>query len=302
MLHPRRPHSGVERPRHACAWRSLFALALWSLLTSTVLSGNGNLAAMDKPFDGKAAPSPDGSRFVQVREHRLLGYRVTEVVLGQARLDAELPLLVQFHGRGDRPHIPSGDHTSTEPIRLMLPWAPEKLGDGYTWFPLSITERRHAKVLGHHIRERADEFAKVLAVFQQRRPTEGQALVSGFSQGGMMSFALALRHPDLIDGAFPSAGWLPEYLVEESWSPKADYPPIRSIHGRGDPIVPAEPAVALVDGLRARGLDATIELFPWDEHSMSEEMYGRYEEHLRALIRSRREDREDGPVQPPDLG
>ena len=59
---------------------------------------------------------------MQVREHIVLGYRVTEVVLGRADIDDELPLMVQFHGRGDQPHIPSGDHANTEPARLMLPW------------------------------------------------------------------------------------------------------------------------------------------------------------------------------------
>jgi len=224
-----------------------------------------------------------------VREHTVLGYRVTEVVLGRASIDDELPLVVQFHGRSDRPWIPQGNHANTEPTRLMLPWAPEKLGEGFTWFPLSITERdKEPKVLGHYIRERADEFAKVLEVFQTRRPTEGKALVSGFSQGGMMSFALALRHPDRIDGAFPSAGWLPAHLVDESVVSKRSYPPIRALHGRGDPIVPVEPTVAMVDDLKARGLDVTLEVFAWDEHSMNEEMHARHTELLLELIRGRR--------------
>lgn len=278
----------------------LFALALWPLLVSTATFGGGNLGDMEKLLNGKAVPSPDGSEFVQVREHLVLGYRVTEVVLGRASIDDELPLVVQFHGRSDKPWIPQGDHANTEPTRLMLPWAPEKLGEGFTWFPLSITERdKEPKVLGHYIRERVDEFAKVLEVFQTRRPTEGKAIVSGFSQGGMMSFGLALRHPAQIDGAFPSAGWLPAHLVEESVDPKRAHPPIRALHGRGDPIVPVEPTIAMVDDLKARGLDVTLEVFAWDEHSMNEEMHARHTELLLELIRGRRE---PAPAHPPQLG
>lgn len=281
----------------------LFALALWPLLVSTATFGHGNLGQMEKLLNGKVAPSPEGSEYVQVREHIVLGYRITEVVLGRAEIDDELPMVVQFHGRSDKPWIPQGDHANTEPTRLMLPWAPEKLGEGFTWFPLSITERdKEPKVLGHYIRERVDEFAKVLEVFQERRPTEGKALVSGFSQGGMMSFALALRHPDQIDGAFPSAGWLPAHLVEESVDPKrASYPPIRALHGRGDPIVPVEPTIAMVEDLKARGLDVTLEVFSWDEHSMNEEMHARHTAQLLELIRQRREG-ETPSARPPTLG
>lgn len=285
-------------------WLPLVAIALWPLLASTAPPAHGNLGPMEKLLNGKLAPSPEGSEFVQVREHIVLGYRVTEVVLGRADIDDELPLMVQFHGRGDHPHIPGGDHANTEPARLMLPWAPAKLGEGFTWFPLSITERdKDPKVLGHYIRERADEFAKVLEVFQTRRPTEGHALVSGFSQGGMMSFALALRHPDRIDGAFPVAGWLPDHLIDESFDPKRpSYPPIRALHGRGDPIVPAEPTMALVDDLRNRGLDITLEVFSWDEHSMNEEMHARHTELVLELIRGRREGEATPSARPPTLG
>lgn len=296
-----RPHGGGGRRLNR--WMPLVALAFWPLLASTAPLDHGNLGQMEKLLNGKLAPSPEGSDFVQVREHMVLGYRVTEVVLGRAEIDDELPLVVQFHGRADKPWIPQGDHANTEPTRMMLPWAPEKLGEGFTWFPLSITERdKDPKVLGHYIRERADEFAKVLEVFQTRRPTEGRALVSGFSQGGMMSFALALRHPDRIDGAFPCAGWLPDHLVTESVDPKrASYPPIRALHGRGDPIVPVEPTITLVDGLRERGLDITLEVFEWDEHSMNEEMHARHTTQLLELIRQRREG-DVSALRPPTLG
>lgn len=231
---------------------------------------------------------------VQVREHEVFGMRVTEVILGRATFDEELPTLVQFHGRADSPTVPTGDHSQTRPVRMLLPWAPEPLGEGFTWFPLSITERdKPEKILGHHIRERADEVAKVLAEMMQRRPTEGGLLVSGFSQGGMMTFALALRHPELIDGAFPVAGWLPWFLVEEAFDPEVKYPPIHAMHGRGDPIVPYRPTSELVDKLRQLGLAATMELFVWDEHTMSLEMHARHRELMLDLIRRRRSERHD---------
>ena len=56
------------------------------------------------------------------------------------------------------------------------------------------------------------------------RPTEGRALVAGFSQGGMLTFGLALHHPDLFDGAYPIAGWFPLHLVDSVIDPTRRYP------------------------------------------------------------------------------
>ena len=114
---------------------------------------------------------------------------------------------------------------------------------------------------------------------------------------GMMTFGLALRHPGLVEAAFPVAGWLPEFFVDEALQPKRTYPPIRAMHGREDPIVPAEPAMAIVRKLQDRGLDATIEVFPWDQHSMSEQMWRRHDAQMRVYL-----DPPPPPSTPPGLG
>lgn len=260
---------------------------LWALLSSVTTAPAPTAPREAKALPGKAAAAPEDSRWVQVREHEIEGLRVTEVVLGRTDVDAELPLLVQFHGRGSQPKIPTGDHTNTPPIRLMLPWAPDPLGDGYTWFPLSITEGRD-KVLGHYIEDRVQQLAHVIKRFAYLRPTEGRPLISGFSQGGMLTFGLALMRPDLVQAAFPLAGWLPPTLVDRHFDEGRTYPPIRALHGDRDPVVPLEGTRALVRKLRELGVDATLEVFDSDEHELPPEAWARFKTHVRAAIRQRR--------------
>ncbi len=234
---------------------------------------------------------PEDSQAVQVREHEIAGLHITEVVVGEAGIDDELPLLVQFHGRSSRPTVPGGDQRRTPPMRLMLPWAPEVLGDGFTWFPLSVTEPKEDKVLGHYIRERVDQLAGIINASADRRPTEGLPIITGFSQGGMMGMGLAMLHPELIDGAFPLAGWLPTHLIDEGLARHPDvaiYPPIRIVNGDHDPVVPTEETLASVAYMQERGLDVRMDVFPNDAHNMTSEMYRHYREQLRALIRRRR--------------
>ncbi len=260
---------------------------LWAALTSVAMVSVPAVPGGAKVLPGKVSAAPEDSRWVQVREHEIDGLRVTEVVLGRTDVDAELPLLVQFHGRGSRPTIPTGDHTRTPPVRLMLPWAPDPLGDGYTWFPLSVTEGRD-KVLGHHIERRVQQLAHVIKKFASLRPTEGRPLVAGFSQGGMLTFGLALLRPDLVEAAFPLAGWLPSYLVDRYLDPSRTYPPIRALHGSGDPVVPLVETRAMVRRLQASGLDATLEVFESDQHELPAAAWTRYKAHVREAIRLRR--------------
>ena len=270
--------------------RFITPIALWLALVSGVQTGPVHADLwLTKDEGGKPVDAPRESRHVQVREHWVAGFRVTEVVLGRTHVDAELPLIVNFHGRSSAPHIPEGDHTDTPPVRMMFPWAPDRLGDGYTWFPVSITEEEYPeKVLGDSIERRVGQLVHVLKQFRARRPTEGLPIVSGFSQGGMLAFGLAVLRPETIDAAFPLAGWLPSYLVEQHVDPLLAYPPIRAIHGDGDPVVPLEGTRALVNQLLDLGIDAHLDVFETDQHRMSSEAWVLYKRYLRDTIEQRR--------------
>lgn len=270
-------------------------MALWLAVSSAAWSAapyRGQTYADKRPL-AKLVEAPPGAQGVQVRQHWIDGLLVYEVVVGAASFDDELPLLVQIHGRASRPQLPRGDHRRAPPARLMIPRAPEPLGRGYTWFPVSVTEDLPDRVLAGHIRTRADELAPVIARFAEERPTEGRPIVSGFSQGGMLSMGLAVLHPELIDGAFPLAGWLPRELVDEGLRRQVGreasvFPPIRVINADRDPIIPVQETLATVAYMQSRGIDARCDVFAHDEHTMTGEMRRHFRSELRALIRRRR--------------
>lgn len=269
--------------------RLVGALALWAVVVGGLPPQREapDLPAR-KDTRGKPSEAPLGSQWVQVREHRVSSLRVTEVVLGRASLDDELPMVVYLHGRGSRPELPHGDHEDTTPVRMVFPWAPDRLGDGYSWFPVSITEGLDPKVLGFYIHRRADELAHVIKRLMHTRPTEGRALVAGFSQGGMLTFGLALHHPDLFDGAYPIAGWFPLHLVDVVVDPTRRYPEIRALHGDRDPVVPMRQTRATVERLAALGLDATFETYGARRHHTTDAMSQRHKDFMLGLIRRRR--------------
>ncbi len=182
--------------------------------------------------------------------------------------DAVLPLIIALHGRGDDPegfeHLLDGLPVHA---RVIVPRAFDPLGDdGYSWFPIRARSADVA-ALARGIDSANDRLAAMIAELLKTRPTRGKALVTGFSQGGMLSFALAVDHPDLIAAAVPIGGWLPPPLVPAALPP-APLPSIVALHGEADVVVPFAPTRESVDALKKQGWPVTLHPFPDVAHQI----------------------------------
>jgi phospholipase/carboxylesterase len=206
------------------------------------------------------------------------GLKYLELVQGGARLEDRLPMLVMLHGRGDRPRRDYLPELGLE-LRLVMPQAPTPLLDGFSWFDYRATDQR-PEALAAGIAAASDRLATAIARLARRLPTRGRVIVSGFSQGGMLSYALALRNPALFERSLPLSGLLPPSLWPERPEPGVRYPPIRACHGTADTLVPFEPARALISALQARGFDAELTEFPGVRHTISPAMLERLQTEL----------------------
>jgi phospholipase/carboxylesterase len=99
--------------------------------------------------------------------------------------------------------------------------------------------------------------------------TKGKPVVAGFSQGGALSFVVAVRHPEAVRAAIPVSGWLPTGLLPR---PGAEVAPIRALHGGADTLVELDPTNEAVASLVDRGADASIEVFPRVGHAFTRQM------------------------------
>ncbi len=216
-------------------------------------------------------PMPAGGAPVRVHEHEIEGLYVLEVIVGEASFDARLPTVWVLHGRGDRARVPGGLFLAlSQPVRLVVPQAPLSIGEGFSWLPYRVADGRTDE-LALALREAADRLARAMVILAATHPIRGRPVVTGFSQGGLLSFALAALHPELVSTALPHAGWLPPPLVPAS-VPAGGLPPIRSTHGRLDDRIPVEPTEASVAALRALGADVELRIFEGVGHEMTPEM------------------------------
>jgi phospholipase/carboxylesterase len=198
-----------------------------------------------------------------------------ERILGGADASDPLPMIVAIHGLGDTPdnfaHVLD---TFPGKARLILPQGVDPLdpldGGGFSWFPIRARDP-DVEALSAGIRASADKIAAAIEVLAKRRPTQGRPIVTGFSQGGMLTFALAITHPEVVGLALPIGGWLPPPLAPTA-GPGGDQPAIVAFHGTDDRAVAFEPTAASIEQLRGLGYDVTLRVYEGVGHAITPEI------------------------------
>jgi phospholipase/carboxylesterase len=174
------------------------------------------------------------------------------------------PLVIAIHGRGDRPeNWVDSWRTFPAPVRIVLPRASHAFGDGWSWFDLrdGMTDAE----LGAAVGEAEARLWTGLAKLAGGR----RMLVTGFSQGGILSFAIAARHPDAVAKAFPVSGSCPGPLLPRN---KARAAPLVAFHGTADPVIAFKWGRGAVDAFKEQGDDATLHEYPGVGHTITPAM------------------------------
>ena len=184
----------------------------------------------------------------------------------------KLPVVLAIHGLGDSPGNYIGLY-ETLPIeaRIIAPRAPTSYGPGFSWFSIRIPFRAN-KSLGEGIGAAADLIGNLIDWLSVNVPMKGKPVVTGFSQGGMISFAVAVRHPEKIRAAIPVSGAIPPSLLEGKPPLASKSVVIRALHGDVDDMVPIEPARKTVSLLREKGWDAQLKEYPGRGHTIDDSM------------------------------
>jgi len=176
---------------------------------------------------------------------------------------------VAIHGLGD---APDRFCKLFEDLRLRArvacPRAFAKQGpNGWSWFAVGKQGREQADVIA----AAADRLDVAITALAQARGSVGKPIVTGFSQGGAISFALAVRRPSAFRLAIPMGGWLPDALRPAAGAAVA---PLLALHGEADARVPVGPTRNAVESLAAGGAVATIQTFPGVGHAIPPDVRG----------------------------
>ncbi|HEV7588488.1 MAG TPA: alpha/beta fold hydrolase [Longimicrobium sp.] len=175
------------------------------------------------------------------------------------------PLVVLMHGRGSDRFDLLGLAPEIAPRALVVtpeaPWPgmPWGYGPGWAWYRFLGGNRPEPESFEGAQRELADFLEAVRAELPVRT---GPLVLGGFSQGGVMAMAYALRHPGQAPQVMNFSGFL------------ADHPTVRPSpatvagtrffwgHGTLDPMIPFDLAVQGRKLLRDAGADLTARDYP----------------------------------------
>jgi phospholipase/carboxylesterase len=139
------------------------------------------------------------------------------------------------------------------------------------------------EALSNGAREAAQLVARFVKAVMEDRPTLGKPIVAGFSQGGIVTFALAALDPTRLRYAIPISGWLPPPLYPSN-AADTDRPPICAIHGTADRIVPFAPTREALKRLDTLGYPTALEPVPHMGHELGDLLWEAFEERLALAI------------------
>jgi phospholipase/carboxylesterase len=178
--------------------------------------------------------------------------------------DESSPLLVFIHGRGDAPeHWIDEWKAFPAKAQIALPRAFHSYGDGFSWF--DFREGMSDAELGANVAAAESKLWRAVAKLAGSR----KPVVTGFSQGGILSFAIAARHADNVAYAFPVAGASPGPLLPTNQARSAK---LVAFHGTADHVVAYKWGAATVDAFKAQGNEATLRSYAGVGHTMTREM------------------------------
>jgi phospholipase/carboxylesterase len=172
------------------------------------------------------------------------------------------PTIVALHGWGASaldllglaPHLDGGAYLMLCPQGSVAVQVGPGM-QGYGWFPISMgaPPDRAAFEAGYHALD-----AFLGEAMQRYSIAPDRLAVLGFSQGGVMAYALALRQPRRFAAVAALSTWLVPGLEESrDAAPDLNHLAVLVQHGASDPLIPAARGREAVEHLRNWKADVT---------------------------------------------
>ncbi|MNS24225.1 Carboxylesterase 2 [compost metagenome] len=176
------------------------------------------------------------------------------------------PLLLLLHGYGSNeedlfsfaPELPDEYYvvSARSPYNLQ-PY-------GHAWYAINFDADENKFSDNDQARESRDLIARLINELVSDLPIDFQGVtLIGFSQGTILSYAVALSYPEKIKNVVALSGYLnPDLLV--SGYEKKDFSHLKMFasHGTVDQVIPVEWARKAPDALKSLGIDVTYKEYP----------------------------------------
>ena len=195
------------------------------------------------------------------------------------------PMLILAHGYGSNHHdlFDLADYLDDRLFVVSVRAALSMGGGAFAWYPLNFTatgiEHKHAE---------AEAGWKALAAFVDEATAAfdvdpARVYLGGFSQGGIMSLAVGVMHPEKVAGIVVMSGLLLPEAKANAVTGSDRRLPVMAVHGKWDEVIPVELGRMIEDGVADLPIDLTYREYPMG-HSVSAESLADIDEWMKARL------------------
>lgn len=191
-----------------------------------------------------------------------LEYKIREPKI---KLDKN-PLLLLLHGYGSNEEDLFSFATELpEEYYIISARAPYNMQYGaYAWYAINFdadqnkfSDHEQAKISRDLIAQFIDELIQTYPIDPKN------VTLVGFSQGSILSYAIALSHPDKVQRVVALSGYVSEPILEENYL-RNDLSKLKIFHSHGtaDQVIPVEWARKTKPFLEKLGINSTYKEYP----------------------------------------
>ncbi|WP_035670954.1 alpha/beta hydrolase [Flavobacterium sp. 83] len=191
-----------------------------------------------------------------------LEYKIREPKI---KLDKN-PLLLLLHGYGSNEEDLFSFATELpDEYYIISARAPYSMQYGaYAWYAINFdadenkfSDHEQAKISRNLIAQFIDELIQTYPIDAKN------VTLIGFSQGSILSYAIALSHPDKVQRVVALSGYISEPILEENYL-RNDFTKLKIFHSHGtvDQVIPVEWARKTKPFLEKLGINSTYKEYP----------------------------------------
>lgn len=177
------------------------------------------------------------------------------------------PLLLLLHGYGSNEQdLFSFANELPEEYYVISAQAPHPLMYGsYAWYAINFDADENKFSDLAQARESRELIVNFINYLIEKYPVDDKDItLIGFSQGAILSYAVALSYPKKIKQVAAMSGYLNLDIAREDFALNTDFSGLRvfASHGSADQVIPVEWARKTPDVLKALKIDVTYKEYP----------------------------------------
>lgn len=210
-----------------------------------------------------------------IEAERLAGYCYEQFVVNAAPDAEALPVVIALHWSTSTPtEFQTHVRGLQQPARVIMPQGPYPKKAGFSFYPASPNyyELPADEKMPRMLHE-TDKLSAFITAVSRKYPSPVKPVLMGASQGGDLSYAIAIRDPDKISLSVPLLATIDERLIGKAPASAVD---VRAFHGADDRIVPLADAGRHVAALANAGYDARLRAYPEIGHDIAADMQHDY--------------------------